>query len=225
MVEERRNFVRVKDLQSVEVSIKNNDGVMERVEIKDLSLEGVNFYSKAQIEKDQMLQMSISLPDGLGCMNIEGKVLWQLLSLGNKFATGVKFEYKDSEGKERLSRFVCEHAKTVNESREFIRCALNTDVIVSNLSDPAVSSSAKTVDISQGGMRLALVNKMEIGARIKLNFFLPQDQEAIEFKARVIWARKARDSNGFVVGIIYTELDSSVKDKIYKFIANHYKSK
>ncbi len=222
-MEERRKFVRVKDLQSVEVRVKNSSGKMEIVEIKDMSLSGINFYSETKLEKEQMLQMKISLPDGFARINLEGKVLWQLSSLGNKFATGVKFYHNDAEVKERLLKFIHEHAKNVDESRKFIRCALNTDIVISDLSDSSVRFPAKTVDISHGGMKLALVNKIELGACIKLTLFLPQDQEAIEFKARVIWVRKERDKDGFAVGIIYTELDAAGIDKISKFIENYCK--
>ena len=52
-------------------------------------------------------------------------------------------------------------------SREFICCELNTDIVVSNLSNPGVRFSFKTVDISRGGMRLALINKIKIGVCIK----------------------------------------------------------
>ncbi len=225
MVEERRKFVRVKDLQSVEVRVKNSNGKMELVEIKDMSLSGINFYSEAELEKERMLKMQISLPDNSTILNIEGKVLWQLLSLGNRFATGVRFNHNDAEVKECLSKFIEEHAKSVDESREFIRCALNTDILISDLSDPDVKFSAKTVDISHGGMKLALANKIEIGARIKLTLLLPRDHEAIEFKARVVWARKEKDKDGFAAGIIYTELDAASKDKIFKFIENYCKSR
>ena len=224
-MEERRKFVRVKDLQSVEVRVKNNDGKMQSVEIKNMSLNGINFYSQAKLEKERILQMKISLPDGFSSMDIEGKVLWQLSNLDNKFATGVRFYHKDAEVKERLSKFIHKHAKSVDESREFTRCTFNADIAVSNLNDPNVRFSAKTVDISHGGMKLALVNKIEIGTRIKLTFLLPGDRKVIEFKARVVWARKERDKDGFAAGIIYTELDTASKDKICKFIENYYKSK
>ncbi|MCG2710971.1 MAG: PilZ domain-containing protein [Candidatus Omnitrophica bacterium] len=223
-MEERRKFVRIKDLKSVEVRVKNNSGKMELVEIKDMSLNGINFYSEMKLEKERLLQMNISLPDGFNSMNIEGKVFWQLPSLDNKFATGVKFCRNNAEVEERLSKFIRDNVKSVNENREFIRCVLNTNIVIIDLSDPSVRFAAKTVDISHGGMKLALVNKIEIGARIKLSLVLPQDQEAIEVKARVVWVRKERDNDGCVVGIIYTELNAAGKNKIFKFIKNHCKS-
>lgn len=223
-MEERRKFVRVKDLKSVEVRVKNSNGKMELVEIKDMSLIGINFYSKAELEKEQMLRIQISLPDGFPSIDTEGKVLWQLSSLGDRFATGVRFYHNNDKIKERLMKFIHEHARSVEENREFIRCPLNKSITVSELSDPDVSFSAKTVDISHDGMKLSLVNKIEVGARIKLNFFLPGDNKALEFKARVIWARKERDNDGFAIGIIYTELDIAVKNKISEFIENHCRS-
>ena len=56
-MEERRKFVRIKDLEAVEIKIKNSSGEMERVEIKDMSINGINFYSDSEIEKDKMLKL------------------------------------------------------------------------------------------------------------------------------------------------------------------------
>lgn len=224
-MEERRKFVRVKDLKSVEVRVQNSSGQMDLVDIKDMSLIGINFYSSKEIEKDRMLRIKISLPDGLAGISIEGKVLWQLASLGNRFATGVRFYHDDEKAKERLASFIHEHAKSVDESREFIRCTLDTDISIYELNNPGVLMPARTVDISHGGMKLALTNKIEVGARIHLTLVLPGYDEAIEFKARVVWARKEREKEGFAAGIIYTELDFEVKNTICKFIEDFCKAK
>ena len=220
-MEERRKFVRIKDLKSVEARVDNSNGGMDLVEIKDMSLSGINFYSEKQIEKDRMIKIKIDLPDGLASLNLEGKVLWQLSSLRDKFATGVRFHHADNKVKERLAKFIHEHAKSVNEGREFIRCALDADIVINSLEGSGDKFPAKAIDISPGGMKLSLVNKIDIGARIKLAFFLPQANEAIEVKARVIWVRKEIDKDGFAAGIIYTEMEAAVKDRIVKFIDNY----
>lgn len=223
-MEERRKFVRVKDLKLVEIRVRNSNGVMELVENTDMSLSGINFYSDTKLDKEHEIKLQISLPDGLASLNLEGKVLWQLSSLGDRFATGVSFQHSDEQVKERLAQFILEHAKSVNEGREFIRCALNSDIVINNLNDLSVKLPAKVIDISHGGMNLTLANKIDIGVSIKLALFLPQDNEAIEFKARVVWVRKEMDKDGFAVGIIYTEMDAAIKNRIIKFIDNYCNS-
>lgn len=220
-MEERRQFVRAKDLKLVKVRVENSSGAMDCVEIKDMSLGGVNFYSETKFEKDQIIQLEIALPNRSQYLNLEGRVLWQLCSLGGKFATGVRFQHIEEQCREQLSKFIHKHAKRVNEGREFIRCALNSDIVINDLNNPSIKIPAKAIDISHGGMKLTLMDKVAIGASLKASLILPQDDESIEFAAKVVWVRKEMDKDGFAAGIIYTEMDAAVKNKIFRFIDNY----
>ncbi len=216
--EERRKFVRVKDLQSVKVKVKNSNGIMELVEIRDMSLAGINFYSTTKLEKEHLLDFKITLSDSPVSLYIKRKVLWQLSSLANRFATGVRFNHSNDYTKERLTKFIYEHVKSIKEGREFIRCALDVAIDIVDLNTPHVKFVARSIDISHGGMKLVLAKKVDIGANINLSFSLSQDNKVIEFKARVVWVRKEMNWDGFVAGIIYTEIAAAVKNKIVEFI-------
>ena len=222
-MEERRKFVRIKALQEVDVRIKNDNGIFKSVDVKDMSLSGINFYSESFLEKGFELNIKINLPDGFGSVALSGMVLWQLSGINNKLATGVRFHHKDDKIKELLSKFIHEHAKNVDESRKFIRCNLKTEILVQDLLNPDENIPARTVDISNRGMKLVLAKKVETGTKLNLTIFLPDDKEAFKFQVRVVWVRKEVGEEGFAVGIIYAELKSADKDRICKFITDFCK--
>ena len=58
---------------------------------------------------------------------------------------------------------------------------------------PPASSGAKTKDVSEGGIRLVLDEKLPIGAYINLKISLPDSTQPAEVSGNVIWTEDAPD--------------------------------
>jgi len=220
-MEERRRFVRVKGLEEVKYTIKNSGQNPRSIKVKDMSLIGINLYADTGLEKGTVLELELKLPNDPNIINLDAEVLWQLPYHNNKFATGIRFKYKDEQIKKRLSDYIHDCAKRVDECREFVRCNIRADVVCSYVDKPGEKFKAQTVDISRGGIKLVVGQKVEAGARIKVIFILPDSEEKVEAELKVVWSRPENNEKGFALGAIFTKLESRNKDLIWKFIEDY----
>ena len=60
---------------------------------------------------------------------------------------------------------------------------------------PTKSASGKTVDISEGGMKLLLDEKLPQGAHVSLNILLSDTGEVAEMAGDVMWTEDASDAS------------------------------
>jgi c-di-GMP-binding flagellar brake protein YcgR len=224
-VEERRKFVRVRGLQEVRYKLKTSGGVPRPVAVKDLSLVGINLYMEEKLDKNTMLELRLDLPDGGQPVFVDGEIIWQIPSHNDRFATGVRFVPLDGGTRDRLSKFILDCAKRVDENREFVRCKLEVDIVYSLSDNPHKKFKGRTMDISRAGMKLQPGEPLENNTRLHLAFTLQHDIDIIEIDAKIVWARTDPDTGLHEAGIIFTKVEDENRSKIDRYIERYCKSR
>lgn len=55
--------------------------------------------------------------------------------------------------------------------------------------------NGKTINVSRGGMRLMLDEKLQAGAIMEMKVYLPKEKKAIAVEAEVVWTKEAEDND------------------------------
>ena len=87
------------------------------------------------------------------------------------------------------------HAKieeywTGKERRKFTRFKKTLDVIYAIAKKPHLKNNANTVDISEGGMKLLLDEKLSVGAIMGLKISIPASPQDVEVEGEVVWCEE-----------------------------------
>ena len=72
----------------------------------DISVGGMRLLFNEEIQKDDCIGVSFSLPDDGGVLEFEAKVFWVLQMKGRKFEAGVSFTKISDEDRERIKNYV-----------------------------------------------------------------------------------------------------------------------
>lgn len=84
---------------------------------------------------------------------------------------------------------------------------------------PRLNCASK--DISEGGIRFGLFQKIEPGTPLKLKIYLEDTTEPVEVVGKVTWAKETPSQDfPFEVGIAFDSFSSSPIAKIKNFIQN-----
>ena len=216
-MEERRRFIRITGVKDAWFRVKGASGNFRKVSVKNLSMVGIHFYSPLALEKGTELEIKIGSPEDDSSFTVEGTVIWQIASLNDRFATGIKFIGAQDEREEKLEALINKYAQNVEEQREFIRCELMQDIKFSYVQEPDKKYSAVCADISKGGMKIVVQDRLSGGSRLKVFFELPRQDDSFECEAKVVWFREDKD-NGYAAGLIFTKVEERDRDKIWKYI-------
>ncbi|MBN1700239.1 MAG: PilZ domain-containing protein [Spirochaetales bacterium] len=82
----------------------------------------------------------------------------------------------------------------------------------------ALTSKAKTKDVSEGGICLFTEEPVEAGKNMSLAFFFPDsDCKTIKAWCEVKWCKKIEESV-YMVGIEFLEIDDYYRKKIRDFV-------
>jgi len=79
--------------------------------------------------------------------------------------------------------------------------------------------SSRCEDISEGGMRLNVLQRLDLGMNLNLNFKLDDYAESIIAKAKIIW-QDSRDNAyyPFAVGLKFFKINSADSKKIHNYV-------
>ena len=105
------------------------------------------------------------------------------------------------------------------EQRQHLR--MNKSAIVRfRLSGSHLGMSSKCEDISEGGMRLAVLQRLDSGMSLDLNFKLEDYTDSIAAKAKVVW-QDTRDNTyyPFAVGLKFFKIASADSKKIHDYVS------
>ncbi|MFH0764283.1 MAG: PilZ domain-containing protein [Candidatus Omnitrophota bacterium] len=88
------------------------------------------------------------------------------------------------------------HAKveeywTGKERRKYTRFKKTLDVIYTVAKKPHLSSRGHTIDISEGGMKLVLDEKLPKGAIMDLKISIPGSSQDTDVEGEIIWSEEA----------------------------------
>jgi len=95
------------------------------------------------------------------------------------------------------------------ERRQHVRFEKNLDVNYTVVKKSHLKNNGRTVNISEGGMKLILDEKLPKGAILDLKISLPNPGKAIEIEGEVVWSEEAEGSDpegkkNFCSGIRFT---------------------
>ena len=83
----------------------------------------------------------------------------------------------------------------------------------------ALGMSARTTNVSEDGLRINGLQKIEPGTPVKLNFHLPEDKNPIMTIGEVMWQNEKQDANfPSIMGIKFVDISPDDRDKIRDYI-------
>lgn len=214
---EKRKFVRIKVEAAADYRVIKASGIAKRVSIEDFSAEGAKFLSTETLQRGTLLEFNLNLPNHPRKIFAVGEVISQQEAQGNVLPTGIKFIQINPDDKNILFETIRNSTGTVEERRKFIRNPLSMQVKYAFLDRPDLKYTCSTSNISLGGMKLILNEKLLISSKIKLSFNLPDDPALISPEAIVLWIKQKEDGV-FEAGIVFTKLNPSDRDRLMEYV-------
>lgn len=81
------------------------------------------------------------------------------------------------------------------ERRHHVRFEKSLDVNYAVVRKPHLKDNGTTVNISEGGMKLALAEKLSKGAILDLKISLPNQNQTIEIEGEVVWSEESAETD------------------------------
>ena len=105
------------------------------------------------------------------------------------------------------------------ERRAHIRIGKSL-VVTYAVIDVEEAFEASLSNVSGGGMRLPLKNKLVPGTRLKIKLELLKEKKRIQLEGRVIWVRPSREDNNFPyeAGVEFINIDFAKRTMLSNFI-------
>ncbi|MBN1587156.1 MAG: PilZ domain-containing protein [Candidatus Omnitrophica bacterium] len=104
----------------------------------------------------------------------------------------------------------------IREKRSYLRLPTGVRVTYRRLDDVRMESSV-TKDISGGGIRIPVVDDLEVGCPLEVQLELPQEPAPTYALGKVVWVRQAensaRESAELEAGIALNAFDRGVVDR------------
>jgi c-di-GMP-binding flagellar brake protein YcgR len=110
------------------------------------------------------------------------------------------------------------------ERRKHARFSHDTDIEYNVAKKPLIKGG-KSINISEGGMKLLMDEKLPKGAIIDMKMYLPDKNEVVEVEGEVIWTSDAdvKDASGkryFHSGIKFMAVRESSQTRLTEYIKN-----
>ncbi|MBI4845104.1 MAG: PilZ domain-containing protein [Candidatus Omnitrophica bacterium] len=217
-MEEKRKFTRIQALKEVRYKHKESKDLMATVPVRDLSLIGISIYAQRKFDRGEKLELDITFPGESLPTRVSGEVRWQLTDEDNNFITGVRFFGVDDDAQKRLTNFIDKHISSNVEHRTAVRCKLEVEVQYALLESPGKTYTAKAVDISKGGMRIRVKERIEKGQYLKLNLRLPSYTDIMQIEGKIVWLRPGDSVYKQEAGIIFSQISDLDKKLILRFV-------
>jgi len=104
------------------------------------------------------------------------------------------------------------------EQRQYPRIQKSA-IIRFKLSGSHLGMSSRCEDVSEGGMRLSTLQRLDLGMNLTLDFKLDDSMDSITAKAKVVW-QDNRDNAyyPFAVGLKFFKINSADSKKIHDYV-------
>jgi len=128
-------------------------------------------------------------------------------------------------GKSRASHAIVEEYWDGKDRREHVRFEKTLEVDYAVRKKPHLASNGKTVDISEGGMKLLMDAKLPVGTILDLRVELPNSKKISEVEGTIVWCDEVEgeDASGkrfFHSGIKF----SAIKEPSGKHLIDYIRS-
>ena len=123
-----------------------------------------------------------------------------------------------------LPRARVEEYWTGKERREHVRFKKVLEVSYSTRKTPRADNNSKTIDISAGGMKLLLAEKLQKGAILDLKVALPDGGKTAKVEGEVVWSEEAlfyKDGSGrrfFYSGIRFRSIKEPAGTSFFEYV-------
>lgn len=107
----------------------------------------------------------------------------------------------------------------MQERRRFVRLAPSLVVVTCKVIGQEGEGDSQTAkDISQGGIRFSVGERLPNGVKLELELKLPEEAVPIQAQAEVVWCARFRDDGRYEVGCRFTHIDPLDRGKIIRRI-------
>jgi len=107
----------------------------------------------------------------------------------------------------------------MQEQRRFVRLAPPSIGVTYRVVGREAEETVKPAkDISQGGIRFPVSERLPQGARVELELVLPAEQTPVQAQAEVIWCARFQGNGPYEVGCRFTQIDPLDRGKIIRRI-------
>jgi c-di-GMP-binding flagellar brake protein YcgR len=79
-------------------------------------------------------------------------------------------------------------------------------------------NTLKTMDISGGGLKVYLKEKVSIGTQVELGLMMPPEEQVFFALGRVAWQFNARSAYGYQTGVEFVRMDIGQKMKLMRLV-------
>jgi c-di-GMP-binding flagellar brake protein YcgR len=118
----------------------------------------------------------------------------------------------------------------MREKRRYVRA--NGLVLVNyKIPNLEIEGKSSAYDVSGGGLRITVNQKLELGTLIEMEIYLPGSSQPILAKGEVVWTQRlqekidaplAEEKKYFYVGIKFNVIDENSKNRIINYVFRKY---
>ncbi|MFC1514454.1 PilZ domain-containing protein [Candidatus Omnitrophota bacterium] len=101
--------------------------------------------------------------------------------------------------------------------RKFVRFNVEDILEIRALTEVAKKFRSVSRDFSLIGMCFFSDFKWDVGQVLIIEYFLPEDLEAVKIKTNVVWSEFIDDKKGFLVGVEILDIDAKNADKFTQY--------
>ncbi len=222
-MKEQRGYVRLDVDAHAKYTIKGSNDAPDMVSLEDVGCNGIRIISNKKLNKDDILELVLTIPGVEGNIVLEGKVVWQRQVTMDLLDTGIQFVSIDEANKEKLYKFIEDATGRTVERREYVRCDFSGEIKYNRLDQPEIKKLCSSVDVCTLGLKVMTTEQLDKGTKLSVEFTLPGQEEKIIAKCTVVAWFKQNQENLFETGIEFIEISDDCKHKIKEYIKTVYK--
>lgn len=175
----------------------------------DISLSGIRFRSNEHILPGTPMNLSIPLTDR-GIVKTSGRTVWSCTVQSGLYDNGFQFVTISGQGKLLLSQYINEH---IRRSRDW---QVKTRLLIDVLINCCIQAKARTLNITEGGMKLFTNQPLDEQKIMLLSIPLPAG-DTISMHGKAVNNRQLQ-INLYENNIEFWNIDSQEKQKLVAFV-------
>ena len=115
----------------------------------------------------------------------------------------------------------------MEENRKFVRIEWPVVIKYKTIEEPRAQDQIVGRDISEGGARFIVYERLMKGTRLDMQLEVPFDTMPIFAKGEVTWIKKIGGENAktFEIGVVFTQVDEKEQKRLKVYIENEIKER
>jgi len=110
----------------------------------------------------------------------------------------------------------------MREKRKFIRFYISLKVRYILQREPKIEKTGITGDVSAGGIQLLTEERLEVGDKLELKFFIPEALNPAHLNGIVLWSKEVSSGKKptYSAGIEFRDIEEDNKNTFLKFLCD-----